>query len=178
VPHRSILILSTHLRIGLPSGLFPSGFPTNMPALHENLKVSRPLATFLTLYRPRQFITTFTRARSHSIIAYRVRRIQRKPGLLGPQPSLEDSTRLHPVFASLHFATVILHFVISRVYFYRQEFILPRSEPKMKDHSLSAVRDSLFGISSTPGGRSLHPQPEDAPCRGDKGPLNIKRIIT
>jgi hypothetical protein len=26
--HRSILI-STHLRLGLPSGLFPSGFPTN-----------------------------------------------------------------------------------------------------------------------------------------------------
>jgi hypothetical protein len=28
---RSILILSTHPRLGPPSGLFPSGFPTNIP---------------------------------------------------------------------------------------------------------------------------------------------------
>jgi hypothetical protein len=27
---RSMLIFSTHLRLGLPSGLFPSGFPTNI----------------------------------------------------------------------------------------------------------------------------------------------------
>jgi hypothetical protein len=27
---KSILLLSTHLRLGLPSGIFPSGFPTNI----------------------------------------------------------------------------------------------------------------------------------------------------
>ena len=32
---KSILILSTHLRLGLPSGLFPSGFPTK--TLHTPL---------------------------------------------------------------------------------------------------------------------------------------------
>jgi hypothetical protein len=28
-PTKSIFMLSTHLRLGLPSGLFPSGFPSN-----------------------------------------------------------------------------------------------------------------------------------------------------
>jgi hypothetical protein len=47
---RSIFILSTHLRLGLPSGLFPSGFPTNiLYAFHFTLVLrALPIAFSLT----------------------------------------------------------------------------------------------------------------------------------
>jgi len=51
--------------------------------------------------------------------------------------------------------------------------LAPRSTPKLEDHPLSAVRDCLFNIFTATlliWRPSLHPQPEDAPCRGDKGP--------
>jgi hypothetical protein len=38
---------------------------------------------------------------------------------------------------------------------------------------LSAGRDwvfNIFALLSITGGCPLYPQPEDAPCRGDKGP--------
>jgi hypothetical protein len=60
------------------------------------------------------------------------------------------------------------------VIFYGEELLAPRSTPKLEDHHLSAVRDCLFNVfaATLHIRRSfLHPQPEDAPCRGDRDPL-------
>jgi hypothetical protein len=64
------------------------------------------------------------------------------------------------------------HFVIIK-YFYGEGLLAPCPTPKLEDHLLSAVRDCLFNIfAATLRTRrtSLHPQPEDASWRGDKGP--------
>jgi hypothetical protein len=57
--------------------------------------------------------------------------------------------------------------------FYGEGLLAPRPTPKLEDRFFSAVRACLFNtFAATLRTRrtSLHPQPEDAPCRGDKGP--------
>jgi hypothetical protein len=56
--------------------------------------------------------------------------------------------------------------------FYGGELSAPRPTPKLEGHPcrLSATAYSIYlQLPSISGGRLLHPQPEDVPCRGDKG---------
>ena len=56
-PWRSILVLSCHLCLGLPSGLFPSGFPTKtlyMPLL-SSIRDTCPDHLFFSILSPEQY---------------------------------------------------------------------------------------------------------------------------
>jgi hypothetical protein len=61
------------------------------------------------------------------------------------------------------------------IIFYGEALLAPRPTPKLEDHPLSAVRDCLFNVfaATLHNWRPfLHPHPEDAPCRGERDPLN------
>jgi hypothetical protein len=106
----SILILSTHLRLGLPSDFFLLAFPP-ISYMHSSSPPFRPC--------PRRFVTF------------------RK-----------------------------------KLIFYGGE-LSSRPTPKMEDHPLSAYATacSIYSqLLSIPGGRLLHPQPDDAPAVVTKDP--------
>jgi len=59
----------------------------------------------------------------------------------------------------------------NKLYFYGEELLAPHPIPKLVDHPLSSIRDcilNIFAATVMSGGRLLHPQPEDAPWRGDR----------
>ena len=106
---RYILILSSHLRLGLPSCLLPLVFSLLKPCMH-----------FSVLFRG------------------------------------------------------FFKCVVTRLIFYEEDLLAPRPAPKLEDHPFSAVRDCLYNIFAATlhiWRPFLHPQTEDAPCRGDRDPM-------
>jgi len=59
--------------------------------------------------------------------------------------------------------------------FYGEELLAPRPTPKLGYHPLSAVRHAYPKYSQLPSilEAVLHPQPEDATCRGDMDPFIV-----
>ena len=75
---RSILILSTHLRLGLPNGLFPPGFPTKTlyaPSPHPYAPHAQPIS-FFSILSPAQY---WVRSANHLAPLYAVSSIPPLP---------------------------------------------------------------------------------------------------
>ena len=75
---RSILILSIHLSLGLPSGLFPSGFRTKTlytPSPHPYAPHAQPIS-FFSILSPAQY---WVRSTNHLALSYTISSIRPLP---------------------------------------------------------------------------------------------------
>jgi hypothetical protein len=69
-------------------------------------------------------------------------------------------------------------FTLIMLFFCDEDLLVPRPSSRTTPLRLSATAYSIHSqLPSISGGRLLHPQPEDAPCGDDKGPIQYERTL-
>jgi hypothetical protein len=88
-----------------------------------------------------------------------------------PEGSIPNSQQLSTCsYPSVQIRGSLEVFVTS--FFYGEGLLTPRPTPKLEGHPLLSVHDCLFNIFAANlliWRPFFHPQPEDAPCCGDRG---------
>jgi hypothetical protein len=119
-------------------------------------------------------LLTYSLEQSPSWEANRFAASQKIPRILGNPKVHYRIHKCPPPFSSVQVRGFVCEYFVTKIRFHGEELLAPRSITKLENHPLSAVRDCLFNIfaATPPYWRPfLYPQPEDAPCRGDRDPL-------
>ena len=143
---RSVLILSSLLRLGLPSGLFPSGFPTKS-CIHlssPSYLLRAPFTSLFLILAPEQYLVWSTGHEGHHYVVF-------STPFLGPNILLStlfsNTLSLRPSLNvrdqdSHPYKTVgkIIVLYISILYFWMVNMKTVDSEPNGSKHSLAKIR--------------------------------------
>jgi hypothetical protein len=168
------------------SGWNPETFHTPWSrVLLEKLTGRQLVKKFPAFYGTRRFITSFTTAR-HLFLSWATS-IQSMPlhptswiSIFFPSPKSHALFPLRRLYQRISPGPRLRDLFRNMVIFYGEELLAPRPTPKLEDHPLSTVRDCLFNVfAATLHIRRpfLHPQPENAPCCGDRDPLIMVSVV-
>jgi len=151
---RAVLILSFHLRLGLPSGIFPSRFPTKTlytPLLSPHTCYN-PIHHILLDFITRTILGEQYRSLSSSLCNFLHSTVT--SSLSGPNILLNtvpsntlkypQSTFLPQCKRPIPVPKLIYDSFTTGYVFHSDELLASLPTPKLEDHTVSAVRDCLF----------------------------------